>query len=211
MRSVLILASTAVLFSACAQGCALAEGLYSAVVHNSGAPSRVERDQIEQREAELLRELPRRRVVILPVAVLGRDTRFDTGAAAAIAEGLRRNGISGAAAATTEVSLPFKPQPNEAAIFWSRFKALAAHVSSHPQTDTDYVLLVDVFGAPEGGTVGAVHAMAVTGEGEMAYSGFWNSHQALYKEVRPRSLEEAARMVVTDLTRKSALAHASAQ
>ena len=211
MRSILILASTAVLFSACAQGCALAEGLYSAVVHNSGAPSRAELDRIEQREAELVRELPRRRVVILPVAVLGRGTRFDTGAATAIAEGLRRNGISGAAAATTEVHLPFEPQPNEAAIFWSRFKALAAYVASQPRADADYVVLVDVFGAPEAGTVGAVHAMAVTSDGEMAYSGFWNNHQALYKEVRPRSLDDAAEMVVTDLTRKSAQAHASAQ
>lgn len=211
MRSILILASTAVLFSACAQACAVAEGLYSAVAHNSGAPPRAERHQIEQREAELLRELPRRRVVILPVAVLGHGTRFDTSAATAIAEGLRRNGIGGAAAVTTEVRLPFEPQPNEAATFWSRFKALAAYVSSHPRSDADYVLLVDVFGAPEGGTVEAVHAMAVTSEGEMAYSGFWNRHQELYREIVPHSLEDAARMVVTDLTRKSALAHASAQ
>lgn len=211
MRSMLILASTAILFSACAQGCALAEGLYSAVVHNSGAPSRAERDQIDQREAELLRELPRRRMVVLPVAVLGRGTRFDTSTAMAIADGLRRNGISGAVPATTEVRLPFQPQPNEAAIFWSRFKALAAHVASHPRTDADYVLLVDVFGAPDDGSVGAVHAMVVTGKGEMAYSGLWNSHQELYREIVPHSLDDAARMVVTDLTRKSALAHASAR
>jgi hypothetical protein len=75
-------------------------------------------------------------------------------------------------------------------------------VAAHPAADADYVLLVDVFGAPERGVVGAVHAMAVTRTGAMAYRGLWNSHQALYKEFRPRSLDDVAEMVAADLGRR---------
>jgi hypothetical protein len=37
----------------------------------------------------------------------------------------------------------------------------------------------------------------------MAYRRLWNSHQALYKEIQPHSLDDAIRMVVTDLARNS--------
>ncbi len=70
------------------------------------------------------------------------------------------------------------------------------------RANVDYVLLVDVFGLrSQGLPLGAVHAMAVTGLGEMAYGAAWNSYQPLYKEFKPTSLNEAARMVVADLTR----------
>ena len=205
MRPIIALAPLSLLMSACAQGCAIAKGLYVAVVHDSGAPPREERARIDAREAEMLRELSRRRLVVLPVAVLGRSpTRYDTAAAEAIARRLRAEGFSLTTADSAGPSLPFEPQVNEAAIFWARFHALAGEIAAHPRRDADYVLLVDVFGAPERGLVGAVHAMAVTGTGEMAYRGLWNSHQPLYKEFQPRSLDDAARMVATDIVRRSA-------
>jgi len=70
--------------------------------------------------------------------------------------------------------------------------------------DADYVLAVDVLGAPERGSVGAVHAMAVTARGELAYHAIWNSHQDLYKEIQPRTLDDANKMVIADLARWSA-------
>jgi hypothetical protein len=51
--------------------------------------------------------------------------------------------------------------------------------------------------------IGAVHAMSVTRDGEMAYHGFWNSYQPLYKEMKPQSLKDVAEMVVLDLARGS--------
>ncbi len=211
MRSILIWAFPALLTGLSAQSCAVAKGLYSAVVHNSGAPSRADRAMMDARQAEFLRDLPQRRIVILPVAVLGRDRRSDTAAATAIARALRNNGIAAATASTADLSLPFEPQPNEAAIFWSRFKALAVYVAAHPQGDPDYVMLVDVFGAPDRGLIPAVHVMAVTGKGEMAYRRTWNSQQSLYKEFKPRSLGDAGRMVVADLERRSASAKDATQ
>jgi hypothetical protein len=77
-------------------------------------------------------------------------------------------------------------------------------VRAHPVADADYVLAVDVMGAPERGAVGAVHAVTVTGQGALVYRGAWNSHQDLYQEFKPRSIDDATRMVLTDLTRRAA-------
>ncbi len=186
-----------------ADGCSVAKGLYVALFHNSGAPSRNERVLLDQREVVFLRELPRRRLVILPLAVLTRVVRYDSAAALDIAEQLRDARLGSPITEMTPIRIPFEPQPNEAAIFWSRFKALADSVRLHPRSDADYVLLVDVFGDPDRRSVAAVHAMVVTAQGDMAYRGTWNSHQQLYKEFKPATLSDAARMVATDISRRS--------
>ncbi len=204
MRRTLVLAPVALLMTACAEGCAIARALYVAVVHNSYAPSRAERERIAARGDTMVRELGRRRLVVLPVAVLGRTVRYDTAAAARLAERLREDHAPLASAEVRPLPIAFEPQANELAIFWTRYRRLADSVTAHPRADADYVLLVDVFGAPERGVVGPVHAMAVTGSGAMAYWGMWNSHAPLWQTIRPRSLEDAMRMVETDLGRRAA-------
>jgi len=189
------------LLSGCAGACSITRALYSAVVHNSGAPPRAELSRIDEREIEFLRALPHKRVVVLPVAVLGTAVRYDSVAAARITDTLR-SGIAPEATSSAQLlSLPFTPQPNEAAILWQRFGALADSVAAHRWHDADYVVLVDVLGASERGRIGAVHVMVVTGNGTMVFRRLWNSHQALYKEVMPRSIDDAGRMVVTELRR----------
>ena len=189
-----------------AQGCDVAQGLWFAIVHRSDAPPRDEMRRIEAREATLVRTLPHVRVAIAPVVVLGREPRYDAAAAERLAAALRARGVPGATSTGAPIALPFRGQPNEAAILWARTAALSAHVAAGPPPDADYVLLVDVLGLTEGGGVGAVHAMAVTREGAIAYVKLWNSHQPLHKEIRPRSLDDAGRMVVTDLSRRAGLA-----
>jgi hypothetical protein len=189
------------LMSACGNGCSIARALYIAVVHNSGAPTRVEIQRIDAREREFLRTLSTQRLRILPVAILGSDVRADPATARAIATQLTARTLGQATAVSKLPELPFERQPNEAVILWSRFKALAAAVAQQPPTDADYVVLVDVIGVPDRGSVGAVHVMAVTAKGDMAYRRLWNSHQPLYQEVEPRSLDDVVRMVVTDLHR----------
>jgi len=191
------------LAAGCAQGCAITKALYVAVVHNSGAPPRAERDQIDVREAEMLKRLTGSRVVVLPVAILGRERRYDSTAAVKLAESLSVRGVR-ATVAGAPIVLPYEAQPNEMLTFWTRFKALGDSVRARPVPDADYVLALDVMGAPERESVGAVHAMAVTGTGELAYRALWNSHQALFQEIKPRSLDDASRMVMTDLARRSA-------
>jgi hypothetical protein len=184
----------------CAQGCAIGKALYIAIVHNSGAPSRAERDVIDARESTMVADLQRVRVVVLPVAVVSRNSRFDTSAAASLAAGLRSHGVN-ATAAKTPVVLPYEPQPNELLTFWTRFKALGDSIRTNPVRDADYVLAVDVLGAPERRSIGAVHAMAVTADGQLAYHAAWNSKQPLYQQVKPTSVADANTMVITDLTR----------
>src|SRR6266511_1675109 len=92
MRSLLILAFPALLSGVSVQACSVAKGLYSAVVLKSGVPSRADRALMEVRQNELLRDLPLKRVVILPVAVLDQKPQPDTLAAIAIAQALRSNG-----------------------------------------------------------------------------------------------------------------------
>ena len=188
----------------CGQACAIGKGLYQALVHRSGAPSREERAAIHQRSAQFLRDAHDQRILVLPIAVMGRVVTYDTSSAFALAERLRTGGLRATNATTTSVPVSFQPQANEAAIFWARFHALADTVRAHPPIDADYVLMVDVFGTKQPASVDAVHVMVVTTKGEMAYSGGWNSAQPLYKEMRPRSLDDAARMVATDIQRRRA-------
>ena len=203
MRRFLALAPLAILLTACAQGCAVVRALYVAVVHDSYAPSKAERAAIRARGDTMARELPRKRLAVQPVAIMGRPVRLDAAGADAIAERLRAAGFPSVAVDTAILAIPFEPGANELAIFWSRYRALADTLRAHPRTDVDYVLLVDVFGRTREGRLGAVHAMAVTASGEMAYWGFWNAHQPLFKDVAPRSLDDAARMVASDLARRA--------
>src|SRR6185436_1733189 len=135
--------------SACAGGCSIARALYVAVVHNSGAPPRDELVRIEERERELGQTLRAGRLLVLPVAVLGKVIRYDTTTAASIARQLRDQTLAIASSSADAVVLPLERQPNEALILWTRFKALAVAVAEHPRTDTDYIMQVDVIGAPE--------------------------------------------------------------
>jgi hypothetical protein len=201
-----LLPPVALMMTACAQGCAMTKALYDAIVHNSGAPPKEERARIAERGAVMLRDLHQRRVVVLPMQVLGQPVRHDTAGARLLVERLRAEGITAVASSDTGLTLPFVPQPNELAIYWIRFKALAAEVSARPRDDADYVILVDILGRPENGRVGAVHVMSVTGRGEMAYASMWNSHQTLYQEFLPRSIDDAAVMVATDIRRKRQVA-----
>ena len=192
-----------VLLSACASACDVGRGLYSAVVQRSGAPPREELRRIRMRDTTMARGLARSRVVVLPVAVIGGEVRPDSQAAARLADRLVREGLAASARVGPPAPVPFERHPNEAMIFWRRWQALGAWVQQHPMQDADVVLLVDVFGRPERGVVGAVHAMATTGGGELGWSGFWNSHQPLYKEMPPHSADDATAMVATALARDS--------
>jgi len=186
----------------CAQGCAIGKALYIAIAHNSGAPPRAERDRIDERERTMLDSLSRARIVVLPVTILGRERHSDATAARRLAELLNAHGVH-ATASPTPVVLPYQPQPNEALTLWTRFRALGDSLRVHPAGDADYVLAVDVMGAPERGSIGAVHAMSVTANGELAYRAVWNSKQAYYQEMRPTSIDDALRMVAVDLARRS--------
>ena len=192
------------LLTACSRERAVVRGLYEAIVHNSGAPPAAERARIDEREQTFLRALPERRLVVAPVVILRTKQVYDSTAAASIADSLRRAGLGAPVVAEHPMVMPFTPETNEAMIFWARFKSLADSVRAHPPANADYVLLIDVIGvAPERRTLGAVHAMVVTSTGEMAYREAWNSAQALYKEFKPRTVDDAARMVATDIIRRA--------
>src|SRR5881394_1408902 len=154
MRSLLRL-SPLLLAAACTNACAITKALYIAVVHNSGAPSRDEMARVDAREATFLAQRPNNHVIVLPVAVLGVPIRYDSSTTKLIADRL-----GNATPAAEPLVLPFEPQPNEAVILWTRFKALADSVRAHPRGD-DYVMQVDVIGAPGSGRIVAVHVLTV--------------------------------------------------
>ncbi|HYD51862.1 MAG TPA: hypothetical protein VEA99_04515 [Gemmatimonadaceae bacterium] len=191
----------ALLLPACASGCDVARALYVATVHGSYAPPRAERQRIREREGAFVARLADRRILVRPVAVLGHAPRLDAAGGALLARRLTEQGLGRAVAPSARDTLPFVPQPNELAIYWTRFRALSAQVAAHPPEDADHVLQLDVFGAPERGRIGAVHVMLVDRSGMMVYGRLWNSHQPLFKEMRPASLDDAVRMVVVDLER----------
>jgi hypothetical protein len=190
------------LLAGCANACAIGKALYIAVVHDSGAPAKSEIARIDVREGVFLRDVRRARIAVLPVTVLGRSAHANSDAADTLAAALRALGAHTVIEAPIE--LPYQPQPNEAYTLWTRFRALGDSVRVHPRADADYVLLVDVMGTPERRSIGAVHAMAVTAAGALAYRRLWNSHQPLFKELAPRSLDDAVRMVATDVSRAAA-------
>lgn len=140
------------------------------------------------------------RVVVQPVGLIGRQVQGDSAAAARLADSLVAHRLVRSARVGAPVALPFEPHPNQAMIFWRRFRALQSAVRAQPPADADLVLHVDVIGTP-GRVLGAVHVIGVGADGTMRSMGFWNSHQPLWKEVRPVTLDDALRMVVLDAER----------
>jgi hypothetical protein len=159
----------------------------------SGGPSRAERKRIDERTTVMLRELPSKRLVILPFAALGKTITYDSAAATSLATRLIADKTANATIGGA-IELPFTPSSNELQILWGRLKALSAHVATHPVDSADYVLMIDVLGK-----VGAVHAMAVNAKGEMVYRTMWNSHSELFKQEKPKDNADAARMVAINL------------
>jgi hypothetical protein len=173
-----------------------------AAAFHSGAPSRAERRLIDVRTTAMLRGLTSQRLVVLPVVVIGETLTYDSAGARTMAARMRSDFLADAVGASPAMTLAFQPSSNESAIFWSRFKALAANVQASPPHDADYVMLIDVLGAPDRGAIAAVHVMVVNNRGEMAYHAAWNSAQSLYKQVRPKSIDGAVQMVAIDISQR---------
>lgn len=173
-----------------------------AAAFHSGAPSRAERRLIDERTTAMFRALTSQRLVVLPVVVIGKTLAYDSAGARTMAARMRSAFLTDAVAESPAMTLAFQPSSNESAIFWSRFKALAANVQASPPQDADYVMLIDVLGAPDRGAIAAVHVMVVNKRGEMAYHAAWNSAQSLYKQVRPKSIDDAVHMVAIDMSQR---------
>lgn len=184
-------------------GCAIGGALFKGIFLRSGAPPRNETRRMEEREEVMLRELPDRTILVLPVGVLNVDATYDVDAAERLAEDLRDAGFAGARAATRIYSLPYPRQPNQAWLFWKRFRALADSIKASPPGQADYILFMDVMGSThDDGTlrsVGAVHVFGTTGAGDLAYGKLRNSMHPIFKRIQPRTMADACRMAVEDL------------
>lgn len=159
---------------------------------------------MEARRDTLLRWLPHRTVAVLPVGVLSGTAAYRPDAAESLAAALRRAGVPGARAGTRVYALPYPRQPNQAWIFWRRFRALADSVHEDPNgEDADYILLLDVLGGVnDDGTlrgIGGIHAMVTTGTGDLVYGELRNSHHTVFRRIQPRTVADAVRVVVEDL------------
>jgi len=196
-----VLALSAVAFAAMPlTGCRAARVV--AAAFHSGAPSRAERHLIDERTTAMLRGLTSQRFLVLPVVVIGKTLTYDSAGARTMAARMRSDFLANAVGESPAMTLAFQPSSNESAIFWSRFKALAANIQASPPHDAYYVMLIDVFGAPDRGAIAAVHVMVVNNRGEMAYHAAWNSAQSLYKQVRPKSIDDAVQMVAIDMSQR---------
>jgi hypothetical protein len=191
------------LFSVYISGCAVGGALFKSLFLRSGAPPREEFEAMEQREGIMLRELPSRTILVVPVGVLNVDATYQERAARKLAAALRDAGFPGAEAGTRVYDLPYPRQPNEMWTYWQRFRALADSVAGSPPGDTDYVLLMDVFGGlrDDGSLTGvdAVHVMVTTGKGDLVYGQLRNSMHREFQRIKPTSMTDACRLAVEDL------------
>ena len=184
-------------------GCGLGGALFKAIFLRSGAPPGDEIRRMEAREETMLRELPHRRILVLPVNVLNYEATPRPQAARMLAGMLRDAGYPGAEASTRSYPLPFPRQPNQAWLYWKRFRALADSIRASPPGGVDYILLLDIVAATrDDGTlrgIGGIHVMTVTGSGEMAYGRLRNSMHDIFQEFQPESMADASRLAVADL------------
>jgi hypothetical protein len=177
--------------------------LFRGIFLRSGAPSGAEIRRMEAREEVMLRELPERKIMVLPVGVLNVGASYREGAARDLAAMLRDAGFKGAFAGSRVYDIPYPRQPNQAWLYWKRFRGLADAVKSSPPGEADYVLLMDVMArARDDGTlwrIGGIHVMAVTGRGEMTFGRLQNSLHRVFKEIQPRTLADACHVALETL------------
>jgi hypothetical protein len=168
-------------------------------------PPEKECEEIDARAQEFLKGAKTSRLTIYAVYVMDEPPRHESEAAEMLAKKLRRLGFRRVAVCEAPADLPFRPQPNELAMFWERAQALASHVRANP-LDTDYVLMVDAFADFEGAVgpvhVAAVHVAVTDGQGRLSYVLLRNSHHPHYQEIKPKSRDDVCRLVIEDMKRK---------
>ncbi len=184
-------------------GCAIGGALFRGIFLRSGAPSGAEIRRMEAREEIMLRELPGLKILVLPVGVLNVAASYREGAARDLAAMLRDAGFKGAIAGSRVYDIPYPRQPNQAWLYWKRFRGLADAVKASPPEEADYVLLMDVMAsARDDGTlrrIGGIHVMVVTGGGEMTFGRLQNSLHRVFKEIDPRTMADACHVAVENL------------
>lgn len=184
-------------------GCAVGGALFKAVFLRSGALPREEIRAMEAREVVMLRELPDRSVLILPVGILNADASYRQQPAEDLAGRLREAGIPGARAGQRSYDLPYPRQPNQAWIYWKRLRALADSIGGDPPGEADYILFMDVMGGTnDDGSlrgIGGIHVYGFTGTGDPAYGRLRNSMHQIFKELQPRTMADACALAVQDL------------
>ena len=184
-------------------GCAISGALFKAIFLRSGAPSRGEIRAMEAREEILLRELPDRTILVLPVGILNVDATYRVEAAEDLASLLRDPGFPGARAGSRVCSLPYPRQPNQAWIYWRRFRALSDSIQASRPGEADYLLFMDVMGGTnDDGSLrglGGIHVFGFTGHGEMAYGRLRYSLHRIFKEMEPKTLMDACALAAQDM------------
>ena len=192
------------LFSQCGginKTCRLTGVLIKAIVTRSGAPPKAELRAIEAREQEFLHECRNKKLLIYAVNILGNRPAIDSAGAVAMQTQLAEIGIQNTEIFSEPLNLPFRPQPNEAAIFWERAQAFQGEIV-HIASASAYVLMIDVFGNLRAGKIAAVHGYVATPDAQLAYINLYNSHHDLFRQVAPQTVSDACRLIVEDLKSK---------
>ena len=164
----------------------------------SMAPTKAEREQMEQRLSELRRSAPDVKVLVYPTRV---GDEWDAEGARKLADRINAGGEAGyfkAIPVDEPLEFRIKPSSNEQKVLWSGARSIRALVRER-KPDADYVFVADEMISPRDGRVMAVHWYMLEADGDWVITDFQNSHHKDFKWIKPKSRDDCDALVVARL------------
>jgi hypothetical protein len=160
---------------------------------------------VQKEDGERFRQsLGKTTVTVYPSIV--RSTRstvaesWDEDGARQIAAYIEKRGWARVAVATDHLQITGHPGHNQAKMFRTSMTSFGQWVNAHP-TETEYACVAEYLMMGERG-VGGVHVYFVRKDGAPAFGSLANSHWEEFKEVKPRTVEDATKVAIGALERR---------
>jgi uncharacterized protein YceK len=119
-----------------------------------------------------------------------------------IAAYIEKRGWAHTAVATDHLEITGQPGVNQAKMFRSSMTSFGEWVKAHPP-ETEYACVAEYLMMGERG-VGGVHVYCARKDGTPAFASLANSHWEEFKEVKPRTVDDATKVAVGALERRLA-------
>lgn len=148
-------------------------------------------------EKQFMQVLGETTVTVFPTCVReGKQLRDDADSAARIRAFLEDENLAKAVRSDVHVPITSEWGMNQARMFRDSAADFAAFVKANP-IDTEYAVMAEyLFGKSE---AGGVHVYVVRKDGVIAYGSLWNSHQKVFSDVSPRTVDECTDVLLAGL------------
>jgi hypothetical protein len=159
----------------------------------TGLPDEAEWNAMGERRSAFKKSAPSATMLIYPVRAGGENSAQAAAHLVGLINGAK---LTNAVAASRGPDIDVQGNMNEQKVLWDMARAARDHVRKEPPKE-DYVLFADFRLGDD--RVGGVHFVVCDQKGDWVIVDFQNDHQADFKAIQPKSIEDCDRLVLKRL------------